>query len=183
MPLVASALTVPEDLCVMQKDRDEYQLVAACVCAPSYWQLPEKIGLSLSQIHAPVPGLNNALAERMGEFFDKLPADRIFTRRNWLIHNSSERFQPAPEERSQLRTLDQAKALMMRSETQTLRRLSAAVVVFTINIECHPLAAISAYPAAALALKQALLSRNKEERVAASQDKYQDAVLQLLNNL
>ena len=183
IPLVASALTVPEDLCLMQRDSDEYRLVAACVCAPSYWQLPEKIGLTLSQIHQPVPGLNDSLADRMGEFFNKLPANRIFSRRNWLIHTSSERFQPAPEERLQLHTLDQAKALVMRSETQTLRRLSEKVVVFTINIECHPLVDISAYPSAASALKQALLSRNKKERAAASQDTYHDAVLQLLDNV
>ena len=142
LPLVASALTVPEDLCLMQQDRDGYHLVAACVCAPSYWYLPEKIGLSLSEIHEPVPGLNDSLAQRMGEFFNKLPANRVFTRRNWLIHTSRERFQPAPEERLQLHTLDQAKTLVMRSETQTLRRLSDRVVVFTINIEFHPLADI-----------------------------------------
>jgi len=167
----------------MQKNGDGYQLVAACVCAPSYWRLPEKIGLSLRQIHQVVPGLNDSLADRMAEFFDKLPAGRVFTRRNWLVHTSGDRFQPTPDDLIHLHTEDQAKSLVVRSETQTLRRLSDRVVVFTIDIECHPLTDIYGYPRAASALKQALLSRNSQERDAADQDKYIDGVLELLNSV
>ena len=181
--IIASALTVPEDLCLMRLERDSYRLVAACVCAPSYWLLPEKIGLTLRQIHQPVPGLDQALAERMSEFFTRLPANRVFTRRNWLLHTSNERFQPVDEHLPKLHTADEARQLIMRSETQTLRRLSAEVVVFTINIECYPLTDICTYPSAATALKQALLSRSAEEREAAGQDKYHRGVIELLDSV
>ena len=79
-PLIASALTVPEDLCLLERDpkadkagAESYRLTAACVCAPSYWYLPEKIGLGLQDVHAQVPGLNEALGSRIHEFFRKLP--------------------------------------------------------------------------------------------------------------
>jgi len=181
--LIACALTVPEDLCLLLRGSDGYRLVAACVCAPSYWRLPEKIGLNLNQIHQPVAGLNAALGPRMDEFFDRLPAGRLFSRRNWLIHSSAERFQPEPEQSSGQQAEDRTRTLVMRSETQTVRRLSTDVVVFTISVECHPLTHISAYPLAANTLRQALLSRTAQERAAAGQDRYQDAVLKLLNRV
>lgn len=179
--LVSSALSVPEDLCLLQDDGHDYHLIAACVCAPSYWFLPDKVGQSLSDLHQDVPGLNKALGARMNEFFRKLPEARTFTRRNWLIHSSNELFQPRPEQRHKLTTIDQAEGLQVRSESQTFRRLAHNVIVFTIAIQCHPLTEIRAYPMAATALRQALLSRSTDERNAASQPMYEQAVLALLN--
>ena len=178
--LLAAALTVPEDLCLMLKQGNTYQLTAGCVCAPSYWFLPAKTGQSLAEIHEPVPGLNDALGARMNKFFDRLPEDRVFTRRNWLIHASAERFQPGGEQRERLHALAQAEALIVRSETQTLRRLSRTVIVFTIGVECYPLSQIYGHKPAAEALRLALLSRSADEKNAAGQSNYEYAVLKLL---
>ncbi len=187
-PLIASALTVPEDLCLLEKtgsntDRQTYRLVAACVCAPSYWHLPDKIGLDLNEVHGQVPGLNRTLGKRMNEFFQKLPADRVFMRRNWIVHSSHEPFQPHPERRKELHTAAEAVSLVVRTETQTLRRLSPTVVVFTIAVNCYPLHEIQGYPKAALTLKQALLSKSADERQAASQQKYEHALISLLDEM
>lgn len=179
--LVSSALCVPEDLCLLQSVGHDYQLVAACVCAPSYWFLPDKVGQNLRGLHQDVPGLNNKLGARMNEFFHKLPEGRTFSRRNWLIHSSSEPFQPHPEQRHRLTTIAQAESLQVRSESQTFRRLASDVIVFTIAIQCHPLSEIRAHPEAARTLRQALLSKSAEERRAASQPMYEQAVLALLN--
>ena len=68
----------------------------------------------------------------------------------------------------------------MRSETQMLKRLDEHHVVFSIGVRCYPLADIYGYPAAAKAMKDALLSRSDEEREEADQSSYERAVLEML---
>lgn len=46
---------IQEDVCVMQNDR----LVASHVCLPSWWSPAEKIGKSMADIHAGVPGMDS----------------------------------------------------------------------------------------------------------------------------
>ena len=180
LSLVTSALRVPEDLCLMQKDQGEYRLVAACVCAPSHWLLAEKIGKPLEEIHQEVEGLNRALGPRMRDFFNKLPAERVFVRSNWFIHSDDTLFQPKYEDRKQIGTRTEAEALVVRSETQMLKRLDEHHVVFSIGVRCYPLVDIYGYPAAAQAMKDALLSRSDEEREEADQSSYERAVLEML---
>jgi len=180
LELTIAALCVPEDLCLLQRRGDHYELVAGCVTAPSYWRLSDKLGKSLWDVHDNVPGLNNALGKRMQNFFERLPTQRCLLRRNWFLHASGELFQPEPEHRLPVVTADDAAQLWIRSETQTLRRLSEQVIVFTIAVECHPLHEIVAYPAAARQLLKALASRNPQERQAASQASYEQGVNRFL---
>jgi hypothetical protein len=72
LPLEAASLLVYDDLCLMQRRGDRYVLTAACVCAPSYWELPDKIGKPLDAIHARVPSLNERIGAQMQRFFDAL---------------------------------------------------------------------------------------------------------------
>jgi len=180
--LTTAALCVPEDLCLLQHRDEHYELVAGCVTAPSYWRLGDKLGKSLWDVHDTVPGLNHALGERMQNFFDRLPANRCLSRRNWFFHASNELFQPHPERRRPVLTAAAAEQLWVRSETQTLRRLSEQVIVFTIAVECHALRDIAAYPAAAQTLLTALASRNEQERQAASQASYEQGVYRFLEH-
>lgn len=181
--LLSAALSVPEDFCLLQRSNNDYELVAACVAAPSYWFLPEKIGLNLSGVHSKVANLNATLGERISKFFTGLPANKTFMRRNWFLHANASTFQPQPELRAPVNTADEAMALIVRSETQTLRRLSTQVVVFTIAIDCYPLREICHYPTAAQTLAQALRSRTGAEREAASQSMYEPGVLALLDRV
>src|SRR5262245_38223608 len=82
-PIVRASLLVPDDLCLMEERNGLYRLTAACVCAPSYWRLADKIGRALDGIHAPVPTLNEKLAPSMRQFFARLPDGAVFERRNW----------------------------------------------------------------------------------------------------
>ena len=182
-PLVTAALCVPDDLCLLQRRCDHYELIAGCVTAPSYWCLSDKIGLGLAAVHDNVPGLNDRLGQRMSAFFDRLPAERCLLRRNWFLHGSDKKFQPEPERRARIITAASAANLTVRSETQTFRRLSEDVIAFTILVDCYPLKQIKDYPAAARALQSALKSRNENERLAASQDHYETGVLALLNEM
>lgn len=179
-PLLMAALSVPEDLCLLQRGSNGYTLIAGCVTAPSYWCLRDKLGKGLAAVHNNVPGLNDALGQRMADFFERLPLERCLLRRNWFFHGSNQRFQPQPENRARITEATVAAKLTLRSETQTLRRLSDDLIAFTIAVDCYPLQEIESYPTAARALHRALLSRNAQEQLAASQSYYETGVLAFL---
>jgi len=145
--------TVAEDLCLIDA-ADQQRLVAACVCAPSYWCLSEKIGLPLALIHAPVPGLNEALGPRIQRFFAQAPLGQPFTRANWFVHADDTLFHPSPE--GPINTEPQR--WFVRSERQTVCRLDDRYVLFGIEVVCEPLRHIADFPMAREGLQRALLA-------------------------
>jgi dimethylamine monooxygenase subunit A len=164
-PLARAALYVPEDLCVMQPSGAAYRLTAACVCAPSYWSLAQKIGRTLAEIHAPVRGLEAKIGPAMSAFLARIPPATVFERRNWFLHRNAERFQPAAEDWQAAGAID-ARTLVMRSERQTFARLADDLVLFTIDVRCRPLAEIARYPQAARDLLAAYAGLDDDERAA-----------------
>ena len=129
-PLIGASRLVQEDLCVMQRD-DDWRLVAACVCFPSRWNLAEKIGTSLDEIHSPVPGYSSALATPTRATFDRLEPDKSFWRLNWTLLDNPDLHQPGP-----VRVPGSAapEDWFFRVERQTIRRLARSrAVVFTIR--------------------------------------------------
>jgi len=88
-PLVQLSRVIAEDLCLLQFKNDVWQLVAAVVIFPSRWNLLEKIGKNLDQIHTPVPGYNQALQPFMTDTFNKIKPDRPVWRKNWSLHETS----------------------------------------------------------------------------------------------
>jgi len=181
-PLIVASLQVPDDLCLMQRFNDAYRLTAACVCSPSYWRLSEKIGRTLDGIHAPVPTLNDKLSVKMAQFFTRLPPAAIFERRNWLMHTNPTLYQPHSEAWQDV-TSDTVAQLVVRSERQTLRRLDADTVMFTIRVTCHPLTGIVSHPDAARDLLAAIDSLDAAERVAKGHRFYAPAVSDYLRSV
>jgi dimethylamine monooxygenase subunit A len=165
-PLARASLLVPDDLCLMMRDGARYRLAAACVCAPSYWTLATKIGQTLDAIHAPVPGLSAKLDALMARFFEQLPEERVFERRNWLVHTDDRRYHPIPEPWDAVPRPITPAMLFVRSERQTLRRIDADTVVFTIRVTCEPLSAIAAFPEAARDLLGTIETLDADEREA-----------------
>ena len=90
------ALTVADDVCVIDV-ADQQRLVAACLCAPSYWHLLDKIGQPLSEVHAPVPGLNQNIGANIQRFIDRAPLGQPFVRCNWFLHGDAQLFHNTPE--------------------------------------------------------------------------------------
>ena len=140
---------VGEDVCLMEQ-RPElgagYFLTAASVCFPSRWVLSEKIGTSLSAIHAPVPGFES-IAEATNRFFDAITIDRPAQRVNWTLIDDETLFQPASASRARDRTMNASQigdTFHLRIERQTLRRLPrTGGVLFTIGTTVSPLNALS----------------------------------------
>lgn len=165
-PLSEAALQIPDDLCLLQLDvrSQEFCLVAASLCSPSYWSLSEKLGLPLSAIHEPVPGLNRQLGARMRTFFLQMPVQRCFVRRNFFVHAQQEMYQPKPDatDYGQLSFHD----LVLRSERQSLMRLSDNLLLFSIRVDLASMAEAHRWPAQALALLS-VLKGYSEAQVAA----------------
>lgn len=129
-PIVAASRLVQEDLCILVRD-DAWRLRAACVCFPSRWDLRTKIGTTLDDIHAPVPGYDGELARPTNAFFDRLKPDRAFWRLNWTLLDSPVLYQPAVVRASPSGRLED---WHFRVERQTLRALPRTnAVVFTIR--------------------------------------------------
>ena len=158
-PLVAAALAVQEDLCVLTRDDGDegrWRLTSGVVCFPSMWRLPDKIGLPLADVHGPVPAYAEELAARVDRFVDRLRPERPVWRRNWLIHASDELHLPAPPPPPR-EPPAVPNGLWLRSERQTLRRLPrTGAVLFTIRTQQVPLAAVASRPDVAAGLAAAI---------------------------
>jgi hypothetical protein len=181
-PIVRASLLIPDDLCLMEERDGFYRLTAACVCAPSYWRLAEKIGRTLDGIHEPVPTLNEKLEAPMRQFFAHLPSNAVFERRNWLIHTDAELYQPVPDAWHRIQPNEVA-TLIVRSERQTLRRLDPTTIVFTIRATCHPLGDIASYREAARDLRDALEALDDAERAAKGYDYFASGVIDYLSRI
>lgn len=156
--LEAAALATPDDLCLLAPDeRGEYALVAACVCFPSRWSLAEKIGRPIRAIHDPVPNLNARLGDSIDRFLARLKPGRAYRRFNWGLSSWPELHQPPEAPRPAVTTAEAGRALFLRTERQSLRRLPETdAIAFTIRVRQHPLDAITAIPDALPALVAAV---------------------------
>ncbi|WP_300379877.1 heme-dependent oxidative N-demethylase subunit alpha family protein [Henriciella sp.] len=140
--LEAAASIVSDDLCLLERDTDgAWVLTAAVVAAPTYWWPEDQLGLSLADLHDPVPGGNPQLAARINRIFDNLASDRVLERFNWTVQAEGTRHTPdrpradgvAPEQ------------LFLRVERQTIRKLpETGAICFTIRVCMDPLLPILA---------------------------------------
>jgi dimethylamine monooxygenase subunit A len=154
-PLDLAARLVQEDLCLMLPSDSGYVLAAASVCFPSRWQMSEKIGRPLAEIHQPVPGYDAKLARPVDQFFQRLRPAYPGYRFNWSLVDSPELFLPVGhnqvnEPTSKAITAEDAgERLWLRTERQTFRRLPISNgVLFTIRTAVHPLHIIATNPIA-----------------------------------
>ena len=141
-PLVRAGLAVQEDLCVMQRGSEGWRLTAGMLCFPTYWRLADKIGRTLDQVHGPVPHYEDDLADKVALFFDRLPAGRTVSRRNWGLTAHPMLFVPDLDALIQPARFD-SQQLWLRSERQTLRRLpDTGAILFTIRVQLAPATAL-----------------------------------------
>lgn len=142
---------VQEDLCLMQQRGGEYVLTAASLCAPSGWKLSDKLGQPLLGIHAPVPGYQTELGQRVQRIFHGLQAGQSVWRTNWSLATEPTLFMPGGHSASPVQgdaiTHDTAGTrIWIRVERQTLTRLPASgAILFTIKTHIDPLHALSVH--------------------------------------
>lgn len=161
-PLEAAALRVQEDLCVLLRNGDHWRLVAGVVCFPSMWRLTDKLGLSMTEVHGPVPGYADELAARVDRFLNRMQPDRPVWRRNWFIHHAGDLHHPAPPPPPPCPPAV-PDGLWLRSERQTLRRLPrTGAVLFTIGTQQVPLAVVGHRPDIAAGMAASICSWSAE---------------------
>ncbi len=163
-PLDAAGRLVPDDLCLLVERDGAPHLDAASLCFPSYWRLADKLGRPLTEVHAPVAHYADELAGKVDRFVGKLSADRPVWRRNWSIHDDPTYFLPGADAPTPASAAgDPPHGLWLRSERQTLRRLTTAhAVLFTIRTQQVPLAEMAERPDLARRMAAAIAAWSPE---------------------
>jgi dimethylamine monooxygenase subunit A len=133
------------DLLLLQPDHQdgEFRLVGGCVCFPSAWSLPEKLGRPLLEIHSVVPGLNAQLAAPINQFLHRLTPGTAWCRENWGLSASPELNQHPARTLPRLHADVSLDQVWLRVERQALVALPhTRSVCFGIRVESHALAAV-----------------------------------------
>jgi len=142
-PLETAALLAMEDMNILIKDPStgDYLLQASATLFPAGWKLQERIGTSLANLHAPVPGWSSKLGAHVNRYFDHLSPRTAMERTNLFIQTNPNLFWNAPEgdtcERAADVTLGE---ITVRRERQTFTRLPKSnAVLFTVRTYMTPL--------------------------------------------
>jgi dimethylamine monooxygenase subunit A len=166
-----AGLLIQEDLVLMRHSPTGWRLVAASLCFPSAWNLHEKFGRPLHEIHQPVPGFgegtrNASLIDRM---FDNLRVEQPVIRWNWSLYGDARLYHPASDNKMKNRFGDGpiTGKVVMRLERQTLRKLpKSGDILFTIRIHNNPLEVLETHadgPALARSIATQVANLNDAE--------------------
>jgi hypothetical protein len=178
-PLEEAALQVQEDLVVLVRSEEAWRFGAGVVCFPSHWMPGEKLGLSMTAVHDPVPHYSEELAQRVDHFLDHLAPGRNAWRRNWMIHASPQLHVPRPPA---VGGSVQLQDLWLRSERQVLWVLPATGgILFTIRTQQCPLRTLATRPDVASSMASSLRSAPNSLRAYRRHDAFNlDDVVDLL---
>lgn len=190
-PIHVAAALVQEDLVLMTKGADGWQMAAASVCFPSAWTLREKFGKPMHVIHKPVPGFsegtrNAGLIERM---FDNLSPAQPVIRWNWSLYGDDRLHHPVSDHGMKRRFGDGVEPanIKLRLERQTLRKLPVSGgMVFTIRIHIDPLEALETHaegPALAASIAAQVAALGDEEIVYKGLSEERERLLKRLGTI
>jgi hypothetical protein len=175
---VQLAKVIAEDLCLLEFKNDTWQLVAAVVVFPSRWNLLEKIGKNLDQIHTPVPGYDQALQPYMTDTFNKIKPDRPVWRKNWSLHETSTLHEPFYKSSSA-----NVANYWWRTERQTLTKSEdGKYILFTIRNRSEPFSWIKSDPHSAGPFAKTLASLSPEMLSYKHLIEKRDQFIAYLNN-
>ena len=162
-PLDLAARLVQEDLLIMlppNKKQKGWWLAAGSLAFPSRWNLKDKFRKTMDAIHAPVPFYKDELKTPTNKFFDKMPCDEIFARRNWSLHDTPSLRQNETKPfivKSSINSRNAGERLWLRVERQTIRKIKkTGAILFTIRIYVDPLKEIVKFEGVAKRLNKAL---------------------------
>jgi len=162
-PLVTCARLVQEDFALLVERDGRLIFGGGSVCFPNRWDLNSKLGLTMSEVHAPVDRLNEQLEDPINSFFQRLSSDKSFWRMGWGVLDTDELYQAvdgtAPESPGLPALGDPATGdrLFLRVERETIRRFPKTnCVLFTIRSYVRPLSHLVGRPEDAARLAEAL---------------------------
>ena len=193
-PLDLAARLVQEDLVIMLPSDNkqgrrsmEWWLAAGSVAFPSRWNLKQKFGMPMSIIHAPVPFYKKQIQATVDKFFNQMPCDEIYARRNWSLYDNASLHQDGAIDLSgkkykPITSSNAGKRLWLRVERQTLRKLKeTGAILFTIRIHLRQLKNIVGHDGVAGRLAKALSALPPKMKAYKRTDIFTDSVLSYLN--
>jgi hypothetical protein len=162
-PLVTCARLVQEDFALLVERDGRLVFGGGSVCFPNRWDLNSKLGLTMSEVHAPVDRLNEQLEDPIDSFFQRLSPQKSFWRTGWAVLNTGELYQavdgtaPKPPALPALGDPTTGDRLFLRVERETIRRFPKTnCVLFTIRSYVRPLSHLVNRPEDAARLADAL---------------------------
>lgn len=165
-PIAQAGLLVQEDLVLLRPGEGDtpsrhsgYLLESACVCFPTRWNLPSKLGRPMWGIHEPVPGLNQQIGDKIDLFFARLRPGRLVERANWSLLAGPALYQPIRPGRDgqgDAAIPPSQDSLTLRVERQTLCKLEDGRILFTIRIHQRAVAGLAKTPGTLEALRHAV---------------------------
>lgn len=135
-PVEAGGQFEPDVVLLCRDEERVFRTVGGIVVFPSHWALADKIGLSLLETHAVVPGLNASIGHAIDRYLDKIKPGFSAGRPNWgLAATDAWNLHPAthPPRLEAGMTADQ---MWLRVERQILTPLpESGAMLFGIRIE------------------------------------------------
>lgn len=161
--LVALGSTIEPDFVLLSdKGTGVFRIRAGVVCFPSWWSLPEKLGLTLEETHSVVPGLNRSLGPPISTFLQKLKPGSAFERANWGLAATDELNLHPTLLRPRLELPLDVSRLWVRIEDQILGALPrTAGIVFGIRLRILPISRFLGDPALGAGLHRALATMSE----------------------
>lgn len=145
--IAVSGQLEPDVVLLREKDDRRPITVGGCVCFPSKWSLPEKLGLSVAEVHDAVPGMNAVLQGRVDKLLQSLKPGEGWVRSNWSAEASPDRNQHPLQPTRQFASPLDPNAVWLRREHQILFRLPETNgIVFGIRLELTSLGEVQADP-------------------------------------
>ena len=193
-PLDLAARLVQEDLIIMLPSETKqartsagWWLAAGSVAFPSRWSLKKKFGLPMDIIHAPVPFYKEQIQTAVNNFFNQMPRDEIYARRNWSLYDNPSLRHDGTEQPNKIsvKNIDSSNAgerLWLRVERQTIRKLKeTGAILFTIRIHLRQLKHIVSFDGIASRLSKALSALPPEMQSYKQTDVFADSAQAYLN--
>jgi hypothetical protein len=172
------AKIVQEDLCILRRRDDGWNLRAAAVCFPSYWSLKEKMGKPLDMIHGPVPQLTSDINEVITSKLDALEVDKPVERFNWTLTDDMQLHQPNSIRRN---IPPNHHKFFVRVERQTMMMLRSGDILFTIRTYLNPLRAITQDQVLSTGLQNSILNTDPEVLNYRGIDRFGTQVMRVID--
>ncbi|KAH7914672.1 hypothetical protein BJ138DRAFT_999554 [Hygrophoropsis aurantiaca] len=145
-PLVFLLDNVPEDFLITQEDEKTglYVMRAGVSCSAVGWNMSEKIGRPIHEIHGPVPDYKEKMAFSMDRYFSKLPSHKPIQRGSWGLEVGEPLFLQTDEPDWSTRQSQNPNLTLsdiyLRVDWQTLRRLpQSRSIVFNFKALFTPI--------------------------------------------
>ena len=153
----------PDFVLLSADENGAWRVRGGVVCFPSAWALPEKLGRTLAETHAPVPTLNATLAARIDTALARLAPGAAWERENWGLARDAERNHHPARPRLRLDETITLEEVWLRVERQCLLKMPrTGGLLFGIRLIILPLAEVLANAEARAGLRRALESMPEE---------------------